>query len=142
VGRGWTRWLWFGMAILFVAVVAIAIVWAIVAEDESVVAAGADHEVTSVHVVDQDDLVTVAFVGGDANLDPEVLVDYDHEVTSVHVVDQDDLVTVAFVGGDADLDPDVMVDYDHEVTTLRLVDQEALVTVPFVGVSGELSTDK
>ena len=106
MGRGWTRWLWFGMAILFVAVVAIAIVWAIVAEDESVVAAGADHEVTSVHVVDQDDLVTVAFVGGDADLDPDVMVDYDHEVTTLRLVDQEALVTVPFVGVSGELSTD------------------------------------
>lgn len=140
--RRWARWLWLGLAIVAIVAVVIALIWAVVTEDESVVAAEPDHEVTSVHIVNQDDLVTAAFVGSDANLDPEVLVDYDHEATTVRVVDQDELVTVVFLGGDANLDPDVPVDYDHEVTTVKIVDQSELVTVPFVGVSGELDAEK
>ena len=37
--RRWSRWLWLGLAILLVAVVAVAIIWAVATEDETIIAA-------------------------------------------------------------------------------------------------------
>lgn len=100
---------WWGVAIAGLIVAAVFVAWLIAIQPaalpDSVTGFEYDHEVTPIQLATPAE--PMAFVGIDANLDPDfgavVGFEYDHEVTPMHVATLRE--PMPFVGEDANLDP-------------------------------------
>lgn len=101
------EWLWIAIGAVVIAIVAVAITWAVTQPEAETTAATTavvfeyDHEVTPMHMVEG--RVTTPYFGYSGELWPEGS-EYDHEVTSMHMLEG--RVTTPYFGNSGELDAD------------------------------------
>lgn len=103
------EWLWITLGAVVIAIVAVAITWAVTQPGTETATSPAavsgfeyDHEVTPIHLASEG--VTTQYFGYSGALFPEIVSEYDHETTPMHLVTG--RVTAPFVGESGELDPE------------------------------------